>query len=122
MPENQYKFSKILKEIPGQKQLHPGIFNDPKDHEKLIHGKKTAASEHTSDCIYGTNLNGVQYFANEMKEKQYKRCRREPLGKTMERNYLFPSETQSDGFKFGVPTRGSKLFIYYLLFVCGVFT
>ena len=43
-----------------------------------------------------------------MKEKQYKRGRREPLGKTMERNYLFPPETQSDGFKFGVPTRGSK--------------
>lgn len=108
MPEVQHKFSKTLREIPGKKQLHPGVFNDPKDHEALIHGKKTAASEHTSDCIYGTNLNGIKYFMNEMKEKQYVRSKKEPLGKTMERNYIFPPEAQTDGFKFGVPTHGSK--------------
>lgn len=108
MPENQKKFSKTLREIPGKKQLHHGVFNDPKDHENLIHGKKTADSEHTNDCIYGTNLNGIQYFKNEMKEKQYKRSRKEPLGKTMERNYIFPPETRTDGFKFGVPTKGSN--------------
>ena len=110
MPKNQHKFSNTLREIPGKKQLHHGYYNDPKDHEDLIHGKKTAFSEHTSDCIYGTKLNGVKYFMNEMKEKQYLRSRKEPLGKTMERNYIFPQEAQSDGFKFGVPTQGSKIF------------
>ena len=109
MPDNQYKFSKTLREIPGQKQLHYGIYNDPRDHENLIHGQKTANSYHTSDCIYGTNLSGVKYFMNEMKEKQYVKSQKEPLGKTMQRNYLFPQEVKSNAFKFGVPTQGSKL-------------
>jgi hypothetical protein len=113
MQESQYKFSRTLRDIPGKKQIHHGVFNDPKDHEELIHGKKTAASEHTTDCIYGTNLNGVKYFMNEMKEKQYKRSKKEPLGRTMERNYIFPPETQSDGFKFGIPTVGSKFIFHF---------
>lgn len=108
MQENQHKFSKTFREFPGKKQIHYGIYNDPKDYEELIHGKKTLSSEHTVDCIYGTNLNGVKYFMNEMKEKQYSRSRKEPLGKPMERNYKLPSVTQTDGFKFGVPTLGCK--------------
>lgn len=108
MPDIQFKFSKILREVPGKKQLHYGVFNDPKDYEKLTHGQKTANSDHTSDCMYGTNLSGVKYFMNEMREKQYSRSKKESLGKTMQRNYIFPEETKTENFKFGVPTRGSN--------------
>ena len=108
MPEIQYKFSKTLRDIPGKKELHYGIYNDPKDHENLTHGQKSANSDHTNDCIYGTNPNGAKYYMNEMKEKQYQRSQKEPLGKTMQRNYEFPNVVKSEEFKFGVPTQGSK--------------
>lgn len=108
MPDIQYKYSKALREIPGKKQLHYGFYNDSKDHEKLVHGQKTAESDHTKDCIHGTNLSGANYYMNEMKEKQYQRTQKEPLGKSMQRNYNFPHEVSNEQFQFGVPTQGSK--------------
>lgn len=106
MNNTQTKFSKTLKEIPGQKQLHYGVFNDPKDYENYIHGLKTAESDHMNQCIYGTNLNGAKYFINEMKEQKYVRTKKEPLGKPLNRNYNMPEEVNKDTFKFGVPTKG----------------
>ncbi len=110
MSETQIKFSKTLKGIPGIKQTHYGIFNDPKEYENYIHGQKTADSDHLKDCIYGTNLNGAKYYINQMNEKKYVRNQKEPLGKNMDRNYIFPEEVKDENFKFGVPTPGSNLF------------
>lgn len=112
MSETQTKFSKGLREIPGKKQTHYGILNDPKDYEEYVHGMKTADSDHLKDCIYGTNLSGAKYFINQMKEQKYVRTQKEPLGKTMQRNYVFPEEVKNDDFKFGVPTQGG-IFINY---------
>jgi len=110
MSQTQTKFSKTLREIPGKKQTHYGIFNDPKEYENNVHGLKTADSDHLKDCIYGTNLNGAKYFINKMKEQKYVRTQKEPLGKTLQRNYVFPEEVKKEVFKFGVPTQGGKYF------------
>lgn len=88
------------------KQLHAGIFDDPKDYEAYIHGVPTKSSDHVPDCIKGSNLNGNGYFMNALQEKHYASARREPLGKSIVRNYTFPEEVKKEGFKFGIPTSG----------------
>jgi len=98
-----------MREIPGAKQIHPGIYDDSKDYETYIHGVKTAASDHVTDCIFGTNLNGIKYFINEMQEQKYARCQREPLGKSIMRNYNLPEITKDEKFRFGVDTIGGNL-------------
>ncbi len=105
-PSEIKKYRKLTRETPGVKQLHHGIYNDPKDHEKIIHGVKTAESDHVDDCIKGSNLNGVNYFLNEIKENKYSRLQREPLGKSIIRNYEFPEKTKEDTFRYGLPTSG----------------
>lgn len=45
---------------------------------------------------------------NTIQEDKYKRSQREPLGKSIIRNYTFPEKTLEENFKFGQPTRGSK--------------
>jgi hypothetical protein len=91
--------------------LHYGIYNDPKDHENYIHGVKTLESDHVTDCIKGNNLNGVNYFLNEIKENKYARLQREPLGKSIIRNYEFPEKVKEDTFRYGAPTSGCNLLI-----------
>lgn len=107
-PEKIKKYRKSEKEIIGKKQLHFGVYDDPKDHEDMIHGVKTLASDHVNDCIKGKNLNGVNYFLNQIKEDKYSSSRREPLGKGLQRNYEFPQKVKEDIFRFGVPTGGCK--------------
>lgn len=109
-PEHTRKYRRSLREIPGAKQIHPGIYDDQKDYEKTIHGIKTAPSDHVTDCIFGTNLNGIKYFINEMQEQKYARCQREPLGKSIMRNYKFPEIVKEDQFRFGIDSTGGKHF------------
>ena len=107
-PEEILKYRNSTRERVGVKQLHHGIYDDPKDYENYVHGIKTQSSDHVSDCIKGTNLNGNQYFMNQLKEKHYASAKREPLGKSLQRDYIFPETVKQDGFKFGVPTTGCK--------------
>jgi hypothetical protein len=41
-----------------------------------------------------------------MQEQKYARCQREPLGKSIMRNYKFPESVREDKFRFGVETTG----------------
>ena len=108
-PQDIKRYRKLSKETPGVKQLHYGVYNDPKDHENLIHGVKTLDSDHVNDCIKGNNLNGVNYFLNEIKENKYSRLQREPLGKSIIRNYEFPEKVREDNFRFGAPNTGCNM-------------
>jgi hypothetical protein len=92
------------------KQIHPGIYNDPKDFEDLIHGVKTAESDHVNQCIVGRNLTGIKNFINNIYENKYARNQREPLGKSIIRNYKIPEKVKEEDFRFGVPTTGCKNF------------
>jgi hypothetical protein len=107
-PTDIKRFRKLTRETPGVKQLHYGIYNDPRDYENYIHGIKTSDSDHVNDCIYGRNLNGVNHFVNQIHEDKYIRNQREPLGQSIIRNYTFPDKVKEESFKFGVPTTGCK--------------
>ena len=107
-PEKIKKYRKSEKEIVGKKQIHYGIYDDPKDFETFIHGAKTKHSEHVNDCIKGDNLSGINHFINQIKEQKYASSRREPLGQGIQRNYVFPNKTKDEEFRFGVPTVGCK--------------
>lgn len=76
----------------------------------MLHGVKTLGSDHVNDCIKGNNLSGVNYFINNIHEQKYARNQREPLGKSIMRNYEFPEKVKEDNFKFGVPTTGCKFY------------
>ncbi len=54
---------------------------------------------------------------NEMEEQKYVRRQREPLGKTIMRNYKFPEITKEESFRFGVETLGSINNIFFSMIV-----
>ena len=105
-PDSIKKFRESTRQRIGVKQLHPGIYDDPKDYENFVHGVPTAGSDHVPDCIKGANIDGNKFFMNQLAESHYASSKREPLGKSIVRNYKFPEIVKSDDFKFGIPTTG----------------
>ena len=85
-PDNIKKYRDSIRQRVGVKQLHPGIYDDPKDYENMIHGLSTKSSDHVPDVIKGLNLNGNNYFMNQLAENNYPSSKREPLGKSIVRN------------------------------------
>ena len=105
-PDNLKKYRDSYHQLVGTKQLHPGYYDDNKDYENLIHGKKTESSLHVADLINGQNPNGNKFFMDDLAEQNYASAKREPLGKSIVRNYNFPEICKSADFKFGIPTKG----------------
>ena len=105
-PEAIKKYRNSTRQRVGVKELHPGIYDDPKDYEDLVHGVKTKSSDHVPDCIKGANIDGNKFFMNQLAESHYASSKREPLGKSIVRNYKFPEVVKRDDFKFGIPTTG----------------
>ena len=105
-PDNIKKYRDSTRQRVGVKQLHPGIYDDPKDHEDLVHGVKTKHSDHVPDCIKGANIDGNKFFMNQLAESHYASSKREPLGKSIVRNYKFPEAVKENNFRFGIPTTG----------------
>ena len=64
-PDEIKKYRDSTRQRIGVRQLHPGIFDDPKDYEKLVHGVKTKESDHVPDCIKGANIDGNKFFMNQ---------------------------------------------------------
>ena len=44
-----------------------------------------------------------------MNEQKYAKAKREPLGKSIMRNYSFPDSVKEDNFKFGINTGGGNI-------------
>ena len=105
-PDNIKKFRDSTRQRVGIKQIHRGIYDDPKDYEDMIHGIKTKNSDHVPDCIKGANIDGNKFFMNQLAESHYASSKREPLGKSIVRNYKFPEQVKDDNFRFGIPTTG----------------
>lgn len=72
-PERIKKYRKSTREVPGVKQLHPGVYSDPKDHENMVHGVKSTASEHVENCVKDNSYNGVNGFLKAYNERNYVR-------------------------------------------------
>ena len=105
-PDNIKKYRDSIRQRVGVRQLHPGIYDDPRDYESLRHGITTKSSDHVPDIIKGLNLDGTSGFMNDLSESRYASNKREPLGKSIVRNYDFPEVVKSSDFRFGVPTSG----------------
>ena len=105
-PDNIKKYRDSTRQRVGVKQLHPGIYDDPKFYEELTHGMKSKPSDHVPDCIKGANIDGNKFFMNQLAESHYASAKREPLGKSLIRDYKFPEEVKQENFRFGVPTTG----------------
>ena len=115
-PDNIKKYRDSLRQSVGVKQIHPGLYDDPRDYENLRHGITSKSSDHVPDLIKGLNLDGNKEFMNELSESRYASNKREPLGKSIVRNYKFPEVVKSNDFKFGIPTSGflsANKLIYY---------
>lgn len=63
---------------------------------------------HVPDCLKLNNTQGFGAKLNEFKEEIYLSKKREPLGRQMERDYVFPEEVYKPNFRFGVPTINSE--------------
>ena len=105
-PDHIKKYRDSTHQRIGVKQLHPGIYDDPKFYEDLTHGMKSKPSDHVPDCIKGSNIDGNKFFMNELAESHYASKKKEPLGKGLVRDYIFPEDVKNQNFKFGVPTKG----------------
>lgn len=105
-PDNIKKYRDSLRQKVGVRQLHPGIYDDPRDYENLRHGITSKSSLHVPDVIKGLNMDGNNYFMNSLAENNYASSKREPLGKSIVRNYQFPESVKQEGFRFGIPTIG----------------
>ena len=105
-PDHIKKYRDSTHQRVGVKQLHPGIYDDPKFYEDLTHGMKSKPSDHVPDCIKGANIDGNKFFMNQLAESHYASKKREPLGKSLQRDYIFPEEVKNEQFKFGIPTKG----------------
>ena len=105
-PDNIKKYRDSTHQRVGVKQLHPGIYDDPKFYEDLTHGNPSKPSDHVPDCIKGANIDGNKFFMNQLAESHYASRKKEPLGKSLRRDYVFPEEVKNDKFKFGLPTKG----------------
>ena len=107
-PDNLKKYRQNLARSVGKKQLHYGIYDDNHDYENLVHGKKLPESDHVYQLIKGPNNDGIKNFINSIDESNYASNKREPLGKSIVRNYKFPDEVKSQNFRFGVPTNNEN--------------
>ena len=83
-PDNIKKYHDSTLQLIGVKQLHPGIYDDPKDYEDLVHGVKTKKSDHVPYCIKGSNLDANKFFMNQLAESHQASSKREPLGKSID--------------------------------------
>ena len=65
-PDNIKKYRDSIRQRVGVRQLHPGIYDDPRDYESLRHGITTKSSDHVPDIIKGLNLDGTSGFMNDL--------------------------------------------------------
>jgi len=87
---------------------HYGKVNDQLPPVSHSYGKKTMSSDHVHNVLNHPHTEGVKSYVNDLKEAQYARTKKEPLGQTVTRSYNYPDEVKKEAFQFGVPTIGSE--------------
>ena len=105
-PEHLKRLRKLNNMAPGVIQVHPGLQNDkqpvPEGH---TYGKPGYGSDHVDMVIKSQNFSGLADKFNETKERRYQSHIREPLGKTYNRNYVWPDLADNGRMAFGLPSR-----------------
>ena len=103
IPYNIKKYRDITYQRVGVKQLHPGIYDDLKFYEELTHEMKSKPSYHAPDWIKGANIDGNKFFMNQLAESHYASAKREPLGKSLIRDYKFQEEVKQENSDLEFP-------------------
>jgi len=107
-PEHIKKYRKSFKNAAGQTITHYGKVDDTLPEPTFTYGLGTAGSDHVPQVLTDKQLEGVKGYMRDLREEKYAKNIKEPLGKTVDRNYNWPQQTQQGNFQFGVPTRGSE--------------
>jgi len=105
-PERLVKFRKSSVAAPGQRVLHPGLYDDFKDKDPMkLFGNAINKSDHVEDAWnalgVGSEFAEAKYA---QKESIYKSSKREPLGKSSSRDVKLPERVLNPGYRFGVPS------------------
>ena len=74
----------------------------PKDH---AYGKPQFGSDHVDIVIKSQNLSGLADKFNDTLESKYDSVKREPLGRSYQRNYNWPEQAQHGKIAFGMPSK-----------------
>ena len=94
-PPHIKKYRKLAHIEPGQIQVHPGLHDDkqnvPSGH---AYGRPQYISDHVDVVIKSQNLRGLADKFNDTMESKYDSVKREPLGKSMSREYSWPEAAE----------------------------
>ena len=94
-PPHILKYRKLHNYNPGQIQVHPGL-QDLKQNvgEGHAYGRPKFLSDHVNETIRAQNLVGLADKFNDIREGAYASQKREPLGKSITRNYNWPEAAE----------------------------
>lgn len=105
-PEHIRKYRKLNQMEPGQIQVHPGLQDDKSKFDKdHAYGKPQFGSDHVDVVIKAQNFSGLADKFNDTLESKYDSVKREPLGKSFQRNYDWPEQTANGKTTFGLPSK-----------------
>jgi len=107
-PEHIKKYRKSEKNAFGKTITHYGKVDDVLPPDSHTYGLVTADSIHVPHVLTDKGTEGVQGYVREIREQNYQRNLKEPLGKAGSRNYEWPTKAEDPNFRFGVSTNMSE--------------
>jgi hypothetical protein len=107
-PPDIKKYRKSHMQQVGQTIVHYGKYDDQLPGPDHTYGVTDKTSAHVPECLKLPGNDGFGAKVKEFKEEIYLSRKNEPLGRKMERNYVFPEEVHKPQFKFGLPTINSE--------------
>ncbi|KAL4498490.1 hypothetical protein ABPG72_019608 [Tetrahymena utriculariae] len=104
-PEEIKQFRQSYRKQLGKSCLHPKQRVDPKTMQlPSVYGKPQPPSDHYGDYLPDKFI-GVEDVVNDIREQIYASNKVMPLGKTLDRKYVFPEQVQKQNFRYGATTR-----------------
>lgn len=100
-PPHIARFRQSSNADPGAKQIHYGVVNDPRPPMSFTYGKKSFYSDHVNEILAPQQYNGLALYDNQLKERHYASEKKEPLGHSMQRDYVYPEQVHQHEFRFG---------------------
>lgn len=107
-PPHIARFRQSSNGDPGVKQVHYGVANDPRPPVCFTYGKKTFHSDHVNEILAPQQYNGLALYDCQLKEQHYAREKKEPLGQSMQRDYVYPAQVHGREFRFGAQSLVSE--------------
>ncbi|EAR97427.3 hypothetical protein TTHERM_00340080 (macronuclear) [Tetrahymena thermophila SB210] len=104
-PEEIKQFRQSYRKQLGKSCIHPKLRVDPKTMQlPSVYGKPQPPSDHYGD-YFQDKFVGVEDVVNDIREQIYASNKAMPLGKTLDRKYVFPDQVQKQNFRYGATTR-----------------